>query len=120
MKWIVFIAALAVASSSYGQDCSLPSEFESHQAALEIVKTTEFRYTYTQDTPRSSWIKAGYYYSCDNKDGFMTILNKEGSELIFQDVPKEKWDGFVNADSYGSYAQRQIIGKYFLKLKGQK
>lgn len=109
---------MALVACGGGGDCESLASFPSHEAALKAVKGFKFEFDYTKETAhKSSWIDRGRYLSCDDKTGFLIIIPKEDIELLFQNVPKSHWEGFVNADSHGTYVNENIIGQYPLKLE---
>lgn len=68
----------------------------------------------TVDTSKSSWITSAEYYEAEG-EGYL-ILGMNGKPYIFRGVPPAVWEGFKKADSFGSYYQAHIKGRYYFKL----
>lgn len=117
MKIIYAVLFVSLLSCKGSGDCSGLKDFDSHEQAIEQIREATFGFTEEIDTHKSSWIKTGYFYSCDGDKGFVIIRNKEDFELIFQDVPLAVWEGFKVADSHGTFANEKIIGTYPLKIR---
>jgi hypothetical protein len=115
---LIFALILFVFSnnSTNNLNCNqLPTQFSSYEQAKNLVKTATYKYTESIKTPQSSWIIGASYYSCDGIKGYF-ILKTNGKEYIFQDLPKDKWLKFKNANSHGEYYNQNIKGRYNLKL----
>lgn len=117
MKYLSALLFTVLMSCGAGGDCTLLVDFSSHEEAIKQVRKSSFVHSESIETPKSSWIKTAFYYSCDNKKGFLIIRNKEDFELIFQDVPKDVWEGFKVANSHGTFANDFIIGSYPVQVK---
>ncbi len=115
MKNLLFILLFPLLSCQ-GQDCSkLPATFQSYDQAVELVRSSEFKIDETVNTSKSSWIRGAEYYSCDGITGFF-ILTTDKQDYIYRDMPVEIWEGFKNADSFGSYYNSHIKGKWLMEL----
>ncbi len=97
-------------------DCSqLPSSFPSYGEGLLRVEQAAFPINDRVDTSRSSWIRTASYHSCGDGYGFM-VLATDSQRYLHQGMPMEEWEGFKNANSFGSYYNRHIKGRYQLQL----
>ena len=113
MKYFFILFILISCTSS---DCStLPSSFKSYAESLNIVEYTSFNFTNYVDTSKSSWVRGANYYSCDNRTGFL-IINTDSHNYIHQSVPLAVWKGFTKANSFGSFYNQNIKGRYQLQL----
>jgi len=111
-----FILVVFSNNSTNSLNCNqLPTQFSSYEQARNLVKSATFKYSESIKTPKSSWILGATYYSCDGLKGYF-ILRTNGKEYIFQDLPKQKWIEFKNANSHGEYYNQNIKGRYNLKL----
>lgn len=100
-----------------GVDCDkLPKQFTSYKEAVHKIKTAHFKIEESKKTSKSSWINSVSFFSCDGISGFL-IIDTDIKEYIHFDVPYDIWNGFKNADSYGSYYNRRIKHKYIFNLK---
>lgn len=92
-------------------------EFYSYEEAVDYVRSDPNFIVDKVDTSKSSWIRtAEYYYLKGNSFGY-AIFNLNGKEYIHRGVPRNKWDGFKSASSFGSYYNQYIKGKYTLYLE---
>lgn len=60
------------------------------------------------DTSKSSWIEEARY----DKDERYMIINLQGTNYHYCDVPKSTWESFQNADSFGSDYNSYIKGNF--------
>ncbi len=99
-----------------GIECDqLPKHYSSYQNAVEKIKGTHFKIHETVNTSKSSWVRCASFYSCDGLTGFF-ILATDKQEYLYSGVPKEIWEGFKNANSFGSYYDLNIKNKFVFKL----
>jgi KTSC domain len=115
MKIVFVFIFIAGIYSCNAQECKMPVHFASYEVAMNYVRHAGFKVSESVNTSKSSWVRSAEYYSCDGKTGFF-ILGTDKKEYIFKDVPREIWDGFKNAVSFGSYYNQYIRGRYFFKL----
>ncbi len=80
-----------------------------------MIKTTSFVMSDQLDTSRSSWIRGASYYGCNTNTGFL-LIRTDSSSYLHQGVPLEVWKGFKTANSFGSYYNNNIKGRYQLHL----
>jgi hypothetical protein len=112
IKTFVIFLFQAFAISSLAQNCaSIPAHFNSYEQATSWVKDATFKFKESVNTSKSSWIRSASYYSCDGKVGYF-IYSTDKQEYIHAGVPIEIWNGFKNADSFGSYYDHYIRKKY--------
>ncbi len=106
------IGLLSISCNS--QNCSeLKDDFKSYEQAQKSIETTKFKFSDNCNTSKSSWILGAEYYSCDNKTGYFLIETKKKT-YIHKDLPKEIWNEFKKADSFGRFYNSRIKGKYQL------
>jgi len=48
----------------------------------------------------------------DPKNRFLDVVFRTGERYRYKDVPPNEFDGLMNAESLGTYMQRQIIDHY--------
>ncbi|MBI9040270.1 KTSC domain-containing protein [Lutibacter sp.] len=103
--------------SCNSQSCNeLPTQFNSYQQAVSEVKSTNFTFEDRVNTSRSSLIKSASFYSCDSKIGFL-LVKIRSTKYIYQNVPISVWENFKQAESFGSFYNRNVKGSYQLKIK---
>jgi len=113
IKFFIFI----ILTSCTSKDCSLlPGSFPSSEDGLNTVESANFNFNDQVDTSESSWIRGAGYYSCDAKTGFL-ILITDSTSYVHQEVPLSVWENFKNANSFGSFYNRNIKGQYQLNIK---
>ncbi len=118
MKRLILILFVFLSHTAYTQSCkNLPRSFSTYNKAINLVKSSEFKFTEFANTSNSSWITSAKYYSCDGNSGYFIYTTNRGYEYIHKGVPKPIWDGFKNASSKGSYYDRYIKGNYQLPLQ---
>lgn len=97
-------------------DCNnLPTKYSSYDEAIQLITTTTFKINESVNTSRSSWIRGANYYSCDGLYGFL-IIKTDRNDYIHSNVPISVWEGFKNANSFGSYYDHYIKFQYRFKL----
>jgi KTSC domain len=96
---------------------TMPSRFNSYEAAISFVKRAIFkREDKINDIgDQDSWIKSAHYYSCNESDGYLIVKTDKG-EYLYGGVPDSIWAQFKYADSYGTYYNYNIKGKYIFEL----
>ena len=114
----IFICFLVFAFfSCSGQPCEkLQQKFSTYSEALSKIERANFSFSDNVNTSKSSWIKNARFYSCNNLDGYF-ILETSKKNYIFQGLPIEVWEDFKNAESFGSYYNTFIRGRYKLILE---
>ena len=114
MKITFLTLFLFLACHSHSQDCNLlPSTFTSYKEAINKIKSTSFLLIERVNTSKSSWVRAGSYYSCDKKTGYFIILTDK-QEYIHEGVPIHIWRGFKSASSFGTYYNENIRNRFRL------
>jgi hypothetical protein len=83
-----------------------------HNVAISTIRQFDFKFSEEVNTNESSWIKSVEYYSCDEVTGFLLITTKKGKEYIHNGVPKDLWSKFIHSNSFGSFYNSNIKGKY--------
>jgi hypothetical protein len=113
MKTIIYLFFLqAIFFNSAGQDCNqMPSHFPSYDAATSFVKNAHFKFKDEVNTSKSSWIRSASFYSCDGRTGYF-ISGTDKQEYIHAGMPIKIWKEFKNADSFGSYYNKNIKHRY--------
>jgi hypothetical protein len=116
MKSISKILVLFIFISCKSNDClKLPTTFPSYQDGLKIVENATFDLSDEVDTSKSSWIRGASYHSCNGNTGFL-IVNTEYYSYVHQDVPIALWEDFKKANSFGSFYNQNLKGRYLLQL----
>jgi hypothetical protein len=115
MKYVLSIFIILSLSCS-GQDCNtLPLHYSSYDNAVEIIKETHFKIEESVNTSKSSWIRSASYYSCDGETGYF-IFSTDEKTYIHAGVPVELWNEFKEAESFGSFYDHYIRGRYRFNL----
>ena len=103
------------------QNSELPKQFSSYDEAVNKVENSNFSIVEEAETEGKSennFIESAKYYSNDNVNGFL-ILNFNGKEYIFDEVPITVWNDFKSSDDMGKHYNQFIRGKYILTLTNQ-
>ena len=102
--------------SCNAQDCnSLPSKFNSYNQAISTIERSSFKINESVNTSKSSWIRSAHYYSCNGQTGYF-IIQEKNKIYIHAYLPISVWHQFKNANSFGSFYDHNIKGKYKLYL----
>lgn len=110
------ILLFSILISCYQTDCEhLPASYKSYDEATSLIRKANFTLSEKINTPKSSWIRSVEFYSCDGKTGYF-ILVTDSEDYLFQGMPKEVWEGFKNAESFGSYYNAHIKGNYNFEI----
>ncbi len=97
-------------------DCDqLPKSYSNYDDAVKIIKASHFKIQEVVNTSQSSWVRGASYYSCDGNFGFF-ILKTDKQMYLYADVPVDIWNGFKNAESFGSYYDYNIKHKFSFNL----
>ncbi len=116
MNIIFFIFITFISLSSHAQNCNaLPNSFPSYNQAINAVENSSFKIDESINTSKSEWILKAHYYSCDTKTGFLIIILKS-RKYIHANIPVSIWEKFKRANSFGSFYDHNIKGKYRLYL----
>lgn len=83
---------------------------------MELIKSSHFKFSDKCNTSSSSWILNAEYFSCDKETGFLLLTTKT-TTYIHQDVPIEIWKEFKRAESFGTYYNQHIKGRFQLELQ---
>jgi len=94
----------------------IPTSFESYQEAISYVRDATFKIEEGVTTYKSSWIKRIEYYSCEGDTGYLIMTLKSSKEYIHKGLPIEVWKKFKVAESYGSFYNGKIKGRYYLEI----
>lgn len=103
------------------QNSELPKQFSSYDEAVNKVENASFstvEEAETEGKSENNFIESAKYYSNDDVKGFL-ILNFNGKEYIFDEVPITVWNDFKSSDDMGKYYNQSIRGKYILTLTNQ-
>lgn len=116
IKQLLIASVWLLFSSCNSQNCSdLRKEFTSYEQAKKSISSTSFTFSDKCNTSKSSWILGAEYYSCDGKTGYF-IIEAKSKNYIHSGVPIEMWHDFKNTNSFGSYYNRYLKGRYQLIL----
>ncbi len=117
MKYFFIVSLFVTFCSCSGQPCEkLQENFSSYDEAVSKIEKANFNYVDKVNTSKSSWITNARFYSCNKKDGYF-ILETSKKNYIFQSLPIAVWNDFKNAESFGSYYNSFIRGRYRLLLE---
>ena len=106
------ILSLLSCSAEAQQSCEqLEKKYLDADRMVSLLDQTSFSFSEEFDTSQSSWIKAASFYSCDGAKGYF-VLRTSKKVYLYKDVPKDLWSRFKQADSLGSFYNRQIKGRY--------
>ena len=114
----VYLGFFLSFSACYHPACdTMPLSFNSYEDATSFIKSAVFK---REDNikiipDKGSSIKSAHYYSCDESVGFI-IVRTAKDEYLYSGVPDSIWENFKDADSYGSYYNYNIKGKYTFDL----
>lgn len=116
MKFCTLIILLLAFSCSKEKqnisDCSeITTPFRTYKEVKNTVKSVDFKFADEVDTSKSSWIRGAQYYSCDGETGYL-VYQTDKKEYIHQEVPVEVWEEFKNAESFGSFYNKNLKRKY--------
>jgi hypothetical protein len=92
------------------------TSFTSYEEAIDVIESNSFEIEEAIVTRSSDWMDDAIYYSCDGSTGYF-IYSTEGREYLYDGVPLNVWQGFKDADSFGSYYVRKIKGRYRMRLE---
>ena len=113
---LILFQLLFFASCSQKTNCEqLPTQFSSYNDASKKIKEVNFKISDKLNTSKSSWITSASYYSCDGETGYFIFVAK-GNEYIHIGVPYAVWGQFKNAESFGSFYNKNLKHKFTLLL----
>lgn len=114
--WIMLFLSFSLTAECQSLNChNLPKTYSSYDVAINIVKSAKFKFSESVNTTKSSWISGATYLSCDGLFGYLIIIIGI-KEYIHADVPLLIWNEFKNADSFGSYYNKNLRGRYRFNL----
>ena len=117
MRYFTFALLLFNFFSCTGQPCEkLQENFTSYNEAESKIEKAHFNFTDKVNTSKSSWVISARFYSCNKQDGYF-ILETSKKSYIFQSLPITIWNDFKNAESFGSFYNKFIRGRYRLILE---
>jgi hypothetical protein len=115
-KTIDILLIVLFLSCGNNQPCdSLPKTFQTYDNAVHSVRGAKFPFSDSANTSNSSWIRGAWYYSCDQKTGYL-LIKTDSKTYIHDQVPKSVWVDFKTAKSFGSFYNQKIKSKYRLDL----
>lgn len=94
---------------------NLPKHYNNYNEAIKIIKNAKFSIVDYVNTDRSSFIRGASYYSCDKNYGFM-IVGIGNKQYLYNGVPYSVWQQFKQANSFGSFYDTYIKGRYRFAL----
>ncbi len=113
---LILSCSLFFSACSQKTNCELlPKQFSSYQEASKKIKSSSFKVNEKLNTAKSSWISSASYYSCDGEKGYFIFVAK-GKEYIHIGVPYAVWGQFKNAESFGSFYNKNLKHKFTLLL----
>ena len=115
-KLLFIFLILTITISCGGKDCnSIDGSFDNYKNAIQVIKSSDFKFSDNCNTSKSSWIYDAEYYSCDGNIGYL-IIETKSKNYIHSGVPIGMWSEFKNADSFGKYYNRNLKGRFRLTL----
>ncbi len=118
-KILLFVTSLLTliysCNNNSAESNAPPKKPQTYKEAKKYIELSIYKIEETISTSKSSWIRGATYYSEDGIRGYM-ILKTDSKDYIYSDLPFEIWQGFKNAQSFGSYYHQNIKGKYQFKL----
>lgn len=111
-KFLPFLIAVSLIAISCNK--KEPVKLNTIQKVEQYVSETEFSIDEYTDTSNSSWINSERYQSEDGESSFFTMTTNE-KDYISVNVPIEVWQGFKNADSKGSFYNKNRRDKYTIR-----
>jgi len=116
-KIIVLLSVCSVLAACSQTDCStMRTSFTSYEGAIDAIESTSFEIAENVTARFRDWMDEASYYFCDGSTGYF-IYSTEGREYLYDGVPLNVWQGFKDADSFGSYYVRKIKGRYKMRLE---
>jgi hypothetical protein len=96
---------------------TMPLNFNSYENAISFIKRAVFK---REDKinildEKGSRLQSANYYSCDESVGYVIVKTDKG-EYLYSGVPDSIWENFKNTDSYTSFYNYNIKGKYRFDL----
>ena len=85
----------------------------SRETMIETIENNAFRFDQQFKISRVAGIRAGHYYSCDGKSGFL-ILTVGKEKALFVDVPKTIWDEFIKSSDLDGFYEKNLKNHYRL------
>ncbi len=79
--------------------------------AMDLIRQSKFRFDQHFNIRRNSGLQAGYFYSCDNKSGFL-IIRHDGKNHLFSRVPVEIWDELISSGDPDGVFEKKILPEY--------
>lgn len=117
MKFLItsFFYILCPVFCLQAQPCKdLPDKFYAYSSAIRAIRAADFEYTDAIPDGSSSWIITAEYFSCDGNFGYFIFSTDKGNEYIHENVPKNLWNQFKQADSKGSFYDKHVKKRYRL------
>jgi hypothetical protein len=111
----LLLFVIFLGSCNYISCDQLPKSYSSYDEAVRIIEESHFRMQEVVNTSKSSWVRGASYYSCDGNFGFF-ILKTDKQMYLYEGVPIDIWNGFKNAESFGSYYDYNIKHKFSFNL----
>lgn len=115
--WLLkFLIIFIVFQACQSQPCEkLPIVFSNYKEATSLIENANYKLKDEVNTDKSSWIRSAKFYSCDGAIGFF-ILQTDKKTYYHQDMSLEVWEGFKNAESFGTYYNSFVKNKYTLNV----
>ena len=111
----IIVVLLAFTNICCSQNCNqLDIGKGDCEIVIKQVRQSSFNISEEVNTSKSSWIKKLEYYSCDKEVGYLILSTKRGKVYLFKDLPIILWRDFKQAESFGSFYNEYIKGRYSL------
>ena len=86
---------------------SLQDEFNNEEEALFLVENATYRSTSQFKINRAKGVRGAWYYSCDNKTGFLILLI-DNNKHLFQYVSNKIWEQLTQTTDYKSFIMNNL------------
>lgn len=117
LKALTIFLLIQISLTCFGQDCNnLSNSFSTFSEAEYKIRNSKFVFKEKIITSKSSWIDSVSFFSCDKQKGYLLIQAKN-RVYIHKDVPIKVWESFRKANSYGTFYNSHIKGRYLLYLR---
>ncbi len=79
--------------------------------AVKLLQNTRFRFQQDFRLTRKKGLKAGSYYSCDGKKGYLSIIFDD-KKYLYINVPLKIWENFIKSADPEGYFLNDVKDKF--------
>jgi len=99
------------------EPCPIQNSFyPTYQRAVSEIRNGSYEYSDSHKMSSSSWIRSSEFYSCDAGTGCLIMTTKTNRDYIHYGVPRDIWQSFKSASSYGGYYNQNLKERYSFRL----